>query len=154
MRLSDHLRAGRVIVGLQAEDRPGALAALARALVEGGVDQPAAALEEQLARREQDRSTVLGRGIAVPHAVVPELLDPVLLVAVTDRPIPFGESGEEPVRVFFTLLTPPDREGDHIRLLARICRVARHQKVLDALMDASDATRAMEILVSADDAEG
>jgi mannitol/fructose-specific phosphotransferase system IIA component (Ntr-type) len=40
---------------------------------------------------------------------------------------------DEPVTVFFVLLSPPDRAARHIQLLARITRMARHPEFLDGL---------------------
>jgi nitrogen PTS system EIIA component len=153
MRLEDHLHPARVMVGLRARDRAGALGELARGLVEGGVEVPAARLQGALGEREAQQSTVLGRGIAVPHAVLPELDGPVMLVAVTAEPVAFGDPGQEPVRVFFTLLSPPGHEGNHIRLLARICRLGRHAQVLEALAAAPSAEAVLDILLQADRAE-
>lgn len=150
MRLGDHLREDRVLVGVEAADRAAVLAELGRALEASGVPAPASEVEGLLALREAGRSTVLGNGIAVPHACVATLEGPVLLVAVTREWVAFGSASEEPVRVFFTLLTPPAQEGIHVRLLARICRVARHRPVLESLMAASSSSQALEILQVAD----
>ncbi len=35
--------------------------------------------------------------------------------------------------VFFVLLSPPGRESEHVKLLARICRLGRHQNFLEEL---------------------
>jgi nitrogen PTS system EIIA component len=154
MRLSDHLRPDRVRVGLVASDRATLLHVLGHALADSGVPGPAEALANLLARREEERPTVLGNGIAVPHAPLSGLAEPVVLVAVTSVAIVFGDPADDPVRIFFTLLTPPDQEGVHVRLLARICRIARHAHVRDSLGAAVTAEGALALLVSADEAEG
>lgn len=150
MRLGDHLREDRILVGVEAADRASVLYELGRALAASGIPESATEMERLLAAREARCSTVLGHGIAVPHACVESLQAPALLVAVTRDWVSFGSGTEEPVRIFFTLLTPPAQEGVHVRLLARICRVARHVHVLDALMAASSAPQALEILRLAD----
>jgi len=154
MRLSDHLRPGRVLVGLTARDRVALLDALGRALEASGVPGPAETLTRILARREEEGTTVLGKGIAVPHARLPGLVEPVVLVAVTAESLVFGDALDDPVRIFFTLLTPPEQEGVHVRLLARICRVARHDQVREALGTAPTAEDALALLLTADQSEG
>lgn len=150
MRLGDHIREDRIRVDMEAADRPAVLAEVGRALEASGVPAVAQEVERLLTLREAQLSTVLGHGIAVPHACVPSLDSPVLFVAVTRHWVPFGAATDEPVRIFFTLLTPPAQEGIHVRLLARICRVARHPHVLEALMAASTPAQALQILRSAD----
>jgi len=154
MRLSDHLRPERILVGLVAPDRIALLNALGRALDASGVPGSAEALSDLLARREEERPTVLGNGIAVPHATLPGLAEPVVLVAVTSASVVFGDPGDDPVRIFFALLTPPEQEGVHVRLLARICRIARHTRVREALGAAPTAEDALALLLAADEAEG
>ena len=74
--------------------------------------------------------------MAVPHAVVPTLSDILLLVVSASRPVPFGPPDTDPVDLFFTLLSPPGREAEHIKLLARICRLVRHPGFLEGLRSA------------------
>lgn len=154
MRLEEHLHPDRVVVGVEARTRDEALAELAEALGRGGVELPPDRMAAALAAREAEQSTVLGRGIAVPHAVLPELSRPVMLVAVTRSPVAFGPPSADPVRIFFALLSPPGHEGTHIRLLARICRLARHDRVLEALRGAGSPEEALGVLRDADREEG
>lgn len=154
MRLEDHLHPDRIVLGLTATDRTAALEALAGALVAGGVGASAERLARALEERERDHPTVLGRGLAIPHAVLPELEEPATLVAVAARPIPFAGPGHDPVEIFFTLVSPPGREGDHVRLLARICRLARRGGFLEGLRTAESAEAALAHLRAADREEG
>ena len=100
--------------------------------------------------REESHTTCLGRGVAVPHATVPGLPGPLLLVALADPPVPFGPPNSDPVDLFFVLLSPPGREGEHIKLLARICRVAQHPEDLTEIRAATDAGSLYDTLLRLD----
>ena len=70
---------------------------------------------------------------------------------------PWGSLGPppaDPIRIFFALLSPPGHEGTHIRLLARICRLARHDRVLEGLRGAGSPEEALGVLRDADREEG
>jgi mannitol/fructose-specific phosphotransferase system IIA component (Ntr-type) len=54
------------------------------------------------------------------------------------------------VRVFFVLLSPPGREREHVKLLARICRLVRHEGFMDSLEAAPDARKVIEIIQTID----
>lgn len=41
------------------------------------------------------------------------------------------------VRVFFVLLSPPGTERQHVKLLARICRLVRQDNFVDRLEEAA-----------------
>lgn len=151
MRLNAFLRADLVVTGFEADGRAEALEALAAHLAEHGVVASASSVADALARREDVHTTVLGQGVAVPHAAVEGLGEPVLMVAVASKAVAFGPEGTDPVKVFFLLLSRPGHESEHIKLLARICRLARHPGFLDELHAAADAERAVEIIRRVDE---
>lgn len=151
MRLRNYLRAEHVLTGLDAQDRDSALEALARHLAGSGVVPSEEAALAGLRAREDLHTTVLGHGMALPHATLAGLDEPVLMVAVSEKPIPFGPEDSEPVRIFFTLLSPPNREGEHIKLLARICRLIRHERFVEDLEAAPSPTAALALIRAVDE---
>ena len=56
----------------------------------------------------------------------------------------------EPVDLFFVLLSPPGREGEHIKLLARICRLAQHAEDLDEVRGATDTRSLLDTILRLD----
>jgi len=150
MRLSDHLRDDLVVHGLEASDSSEVLRAFG-ALFEGvGLVRSGEEVAEALKTREDAHTTCLGEGVAVPHTTLPELDEMILLVATTSRPIPFGPPEAEPVGLFFVLLSPSGKEGAHIKLLARICRLVRHPGTLEELQGASAGNDLLDALLRVD----
>jgi mannitol/fructose-specific phosphotransferase system IIA component (Ntr-type) len=92
----------------------------------------------------------MGSGLAIPHATVPGLTDPVIGVALAREPIVFGPEDTDPVRVFVVLLSPPGRERDHVKILARICRLMRHENFLDKLEEAADDQGIIQVIEAID----
>ena len=150
MRLSDYLREDLVLHGFMSDDTAGALEAFGALFEEGGHIPSQADVVQALKRREESHTTCLGHGIAVPHATLPGLEEPLLLVATPGKPIPFGPPDSDPVDLFFVLLSPPGREGQHIKLLARICRIAQHEEDLEEVRAAEDAESLHEAILSLD----
>jgi len=150
MRLSDYLREDLVIHDLEAADMQGALTSFANLFQQGGHVASSWDIKEALQAREEAHTTCLGRGIAVPHATVPKLMKPLLLVARAKDPVPFGPPETEPADLFFVLLSPSGRGGEHIKLLARICRLAQHEEDLEDLRSAPDAPTLMEAILRID----
>jgi len=108
-------------------------------------------IADKLLERERAHTTVIGSGLAIPHATVPDLPEPVIGVALARDPIPFGPPGTDPVRLLFVLLSPPGRAREHVKLLARICRLARHADFIDRLEAADDDAAVIEIIKLIDD---
>lgn len=151
MRLRDYLRSDLVLADLTAHDTLSALEAIAHRLAQVGAVSSEREALEHLVAREDVHTTVLGHGMALPHATLEGLDGPIVLVALATDPVPFGPSGTEPVRIFFALLSPPDREAEHIKILARICRLVRHAGFVDELLGAASAEAALAFIKAVDE---
>jgi PTS system nitrogen regulatory IIA component len=146
MRLSHYLRAELVIHGLEATDTSDALRRISAQFPGHSGKASTDEVFQALKAREDAHPTTLEQGVAVPHAVLPSLSEVLLLVALATRPIPFGPPDTEGVDLFFVLLSPPGREAEHIKLLARICRLVRHPGFLEELRAASGAAELFEAI--------
>jgi mannitol/fructose-specific phosphotransferase system IIA component (Ntr-type) len=151
MRLNPYLRSDLVLAELTAGDTEEVLEAVARHLEARGAVASAATVGAALRAREAAHTTVMGHGMALPHATIAGLAQPVLMVALSGQPIQFGPFDTEPVRVFFVLLSPPGREGEHIKLLARICRLLRHPGFMDQLLAAGTADEVLGLIRRVDE---
>jgi len=149
MRLKEFLRADFVVAQLTSRDVDGVVAEVSACAGAAGVG-PEDLIREKLLERERLHPTVMGSGLAIPHATVPGLEAPVIGVALAREAIPFGGEGMEPARLFFVLLSPPGYEREHVKLLARICRLVRHQGIIDELEGARDAAHVLEIIEAVD----
>lgn len=151
MRLSDYLRPDLILPDLDAADRTAVIATLSEHLARHGIGESVGEVERRLREREDSHTTAMGRGVALPHATLEGLEDTVLMVAVSPEPIQYGPPGTDPVEIFFVLVSPPGREREHVKLLARICRLARHPGVLASLREAEDAGEILSEIRSVDD---
>lgn len=139
-----------MVAGVEASGTREALEAFGRLLETNGVVPSGLDATSALMAREEVHTTVLGEGVAVPHATLEGLTDVILMVAAADPPVPFGPPETDPVDLFFLLLSPPGSEGTHIKLLARICRLARHRGVLEDLRSADSDLALREAILRVD----
>ena len=150
MRLIDVLNKDFVVLRLQASDMVGVLDELSVSAEAAGIASRDV-IATQLMVREESQAPIVGPGVAIPHATVDGLSDTVLGVALAPQGIQFGPEEYEPVRLFFVLLSPPGRERQHVRFLARICRLSR-DAAFAAQLDAAEDTGAVVQAVEAVDA--
>lgn len=150
MRLSEFLRSDFVVSRLEARDLEGVVHEVSARAESVGVG-PKSLIAEKLLERERTHSTVMGAGLALPHATVPGLVEPVIGVALAPEPIHVGAADADPVRVFVVLLSPPGREREHVKLLARIYRLARDENFIDQL-EAAESDEAIIHVIEAIDA--
>jgi PTS system fructose-specific IIA component/PTS system nitrogen regulatory IIA component len=101
-------------------------------------------------KREDLGSTGIGRGVAVPHTKHPSVRRLVGTVAVSHDGVDFKSLDGEPVQLFFLLVSPPDRPGDHLRALENISRQLRDDSFCKQLKSAKGPLEIQHLLEEAD----
>ena len=101
-------------------------------------------------KREDLGSTGIGRGVAVPHTKHPSVSRLVGTVAVSHSGVDFESLDGEPVQLFFLLVSPPDRPGDHLRALENISRQLRDETFCRQLKSAKGPIDIQHLLEEAD----
>ncbi len=95
---------------------------------------------EKLIERERLASTGIGNGIAIPHARDP-LSDPpgspVITTCFLEKPVDFGAIDDQPVFVFFLLVSPTVKH--HLHLLSRLSYCIRDRAFVAFLHTQPDA---------------
>ena len=115
---------------------------LAAATLERFHGVPAAPVARALWRREAAVATAIGEGVAVPHARIGGIAEPVTLLIRTLRPIPYGAPDRKPVSQLFVILVPAEGDADeHLRLLANVAELFSQPAFRERVASAAD-TRA------------
>ena len=111
MRLSELVGEQDVLLGMQADRKRSALGGIAARLAER-VGRSYGAVLAAFLRRERLGPTVVGDGIAIPHARLDGISAPAAVLATLQRPVPFGTPNDDSVDLLLALLWPTsDTEG-------------------------------------------
>ena len=155
MQLTNHLEADQVLVGCDETDK--------RLLLERMVDLLSASrvqrlnphisksvLREAVFERESERPTVMGNGLAFPHARVKGFNGIGLAMAVLKRPIRFGGGASSDVSVVCMIVVPQEAPMVTLKVMARIAQFLRNEKNRAALLAAKSSQEAHTLFVSGD----
>ncbi|WP_434713568.1 PTS sugar transporter subunit IIA (plasmid) [Rhizobium sp. YTUHZ045] len=96
--------------------------------------------------RENGGATGIGRGIAVPHAVLDSISNPVASFTRLAAPVDFGSADGDPVDLVFTLLWPRSAAAKFLPTLAQLCRMLRAPRIREGLRLAQSADEVITIL--------
>lgn len=138
MKLSEYADPSLVVTEIEQGGIGDILTQLVAPLVPAGMVDSSEQVVAALTAREAVMSTGLGAGIAVPHAISSRLAGPCLIIGICQPGVEFKALDGNLVNVFFVLLSPPNHAGHHIRMLARIARLAKHPEFVDALRTSTD----------------
>lgn len=142
--LRDIIVPGAVLPRLGASNKRHALQQLADALG-AAAKLDSRAIFDAVLLRERLAGTGVGEGVAIPHARLKNLTEPVGGFARLDPPIDFDALDGRPADLVFILLAPADRGADHLKALARVSRALRRAEVRERLR----AARGVDELMAA-----
>jgi mannitol/fructose-specific phosphotransferase system IIA component (Ntr-type) len=152
MKFVDFVSSIAVRPNLAAIGKEDVIREMTAALVEAG-DIQASELEstiKAIAKREELGSTGIGRGVAVPHTKHPSVDRLVGTVGVSVQGVDFKSLDGEKVHLFFLLISPPDKPGDHLRALENISRQLRDDTFCRFLKQSKTAADIWQLLEEAD----
>ena len=153
MKFSDFVAVDAIRSYVDASTKEGVIREMATALVDAGRISQAdlEGIVRAIMKREDLGSTGIGRGVAVPHTKHPSVDRLVGTVAVSQEGINFDSLDGDPVQLFFLLVSPPDRPGDHLRALENISRQLRDEAFCKQLKAAKTPVDIQHLLEKADD---
>jgi len=152
MQLTNHLEAGQILVGCEETDKHRLLDKMTEALLSPRVRRlnPSVdknILSEDIFRRESERPTTTGNGLAFPHARVEGFSGIGISLAIMKRPIDFGGSGDG-VRLACLIVAPQEAPMATLKVMARIAQFFRNAANRDALLSASSGEEVVALLAT------
>jgi len=132
--LQQHLRPEWVCPDLQGQDTRAVLQELLDLLLQTHDIKSSEPILEQLLQRENEMSTAMENGVAVPHLRTDTVNRLLCAIGVHRQGIPFGAREGTPTHVFVLTLSPASGPAPHIQLMATIAN----------RMDANTRTRCLQ----------
>jgi mannitol/fructose-specific phosphotransferase system IIA component (Ntr-type) len=152
MKFADFVSREAIRAELTADDKQGVIREMVQALVAASKlpESEYESIVKAIMKREELGSTGIGRGVAVPHTKHPSIDRLVGTVAVSSEGVDFDSLDGERVHLFFLLISPPDRPGDHLRALENVSRQLRDETFCKFLKQAKNTEDIVQLLEEAD----
>jgi len=153
VKLQDLIGVDDIHLGLEADDVPGALQAVADRLADG-LGVPSERIVSALLERERLGSTSVGDSFAIPHCKMNGIKEIAVALARLDEGVDFNSPDGRPSRFLFVVLSPPDQPAAHLQVLSQIARVLKRTDLRTELLEAPDNDAVLAALRRTADAEG
>ena len=152
MKLSSILAADRVLVDVEADDKWQLIERLVGFLAERVPPgwPSAAELLEVVRRREEQMTTGLEQGIAVPHGMIGHPVATHGVLAVCPRGLDFESMDGNPARFVLLLVFSNDEDGRalHLEVLSQALKTFTREDLREGLLQAEDAAAAWRLLLA------
>lgn len=138
---------------LRARDRDGAIAELVSALVVAGKISAESAKDvtKAVIKRENEASTGMGKGVAVPHVKHSAVKKVVAAVGHSGTGIDFAALDEQPVYSVILLISPLDNPDKHLQAMEHIFRHLQKERFRKFLRQSRAPEELQDLLREADE---
>ena len=155
MKLADIVCLDSVVAELEAEDRDGVILELISALSRAG--ELGRAKPDKIAQavilRENEASTGLGKGVAVPHVKTSAVKEVVATVGCSGNGIDVSSLDKQPVYSVILLLSPTGRADKHLQAMEGVFRKLQKEDFRRFLRQAQTVEQIKETILEADMSE-
>ena len=104
---------------------------------------------EALQEREALGSTGFGRGVAMPHARLDVVDEPVAMLLHLERDVDYDAADGVTVRLVMGLISPRDAGALRLHALAAMSRLTRDERLLHQLFEATGEEELFSIVANA-----
>jgi nitrogen PTS system EIIA component len=139
LRLSSILDPDSIVLDVGSGSKRDVLARLAAPIANARPDLDAVAILDELVRRENESSTAIADGIAIPHAKPAGQHAVNATFGLAPKGIDFDSIDGRPTTVFVVLVSPPDNPEIHVQWLSHVARVLADAETRRRLLAASGA---------------
>lgn len=87
-------------------------------------------------KREEEFSTGIGMGIAIPHGKCGAVKEASIVFGKSKKGIDYQSMDDEPAYLFFLIAVPNESDDLHLRALGEISRKLMHAEIREQLMNA------------------
>ena len=151
MRLLELLTPGVIKIGMKSIDKEEAFEELIDLLVRAGTVKDRQRALDAIYTRENERSTGIGRGIAIPHGKDQSIGHITAAAGTSDEGIEFESLDDKPVHLVFLVLAEVNNPGPHLQTLSEIATCLNVPRKYEALIHAKTPEEFLELLEVPDD---
>jgi|Deesub1362B_J571_1020462.scaffolds.fasta_scaffold00001_569 mannitol/fructose-specific phosphotransferase system IIA component (Ntr-type) len=146
IHLDKYLSPGAILLDLRATTKQSVLEEMVDKLSNNKIIVNAKLILQELLQREELGSTALAEGIALPHALIPDLSQPIIALGIHPQGINFGHPEGHLTYVFLLILGNKDDPGQQLRFLAHACRLIKETNFVKRVRRALTSQEALKVV--------
>lgn len=108
------------------------------------------AYRKQVYLREEESTTGIGEGIAIPHGKCDAVKKPGLAAMVIKNGVEFEALDDEPITLLFLIAAPNTEDNIHLDVLSKLSVMLMDEEFTESLRNASSVDEFMDIIDKAD----
>lgn len=153
MRITDLLDARSILLDASPKSKSEALDQIVDLMVKSEKINDKEAYRKQVYAREEESTTGIGEGIAIPHGKCDAVTKPGLAAMVVKDGVDFDSLDGEPVTLMFLIAAPNTEDNIHLDVLSKLSVLLMNEEFTESLRNAKTVEEFMNIINDADKKE-
>ena len=153
MRITDLLDARSILLNASPKSKNEALDQIVDLMVKSEKINDKEAYRKQVYAREEESTTGIGEGIAIPHGKCDAVTKPGLAAMVVKDGVDFDSLDGEPVTLMFLIAAPNTEDNIHLDVLSKLSVLLMNEEFTESLRNAKTVEEFMNIINDADEKE-
>ena len=151
MRITDLLDARSISLTSSPQTKSEALDQAVALMVKSGKINNEEAYRKQVYAREEESTTGIGEGIAIPHGKCDAVSKPGLAAMVIKNGVEFDSLDGEPVTLLFLIAAPNTKDNVHLDVLSKLSVMLMDEEFTENLRNAKSVDEFLRIIDQADE---
>lgn len=146
MKIVDLLRRDSICLNGKASGKMDVINQMASLMEKGGHVSDVKAYKQAVLKREEEGTTGIGEGVAIPHAKTNAVLNPGLAAMTFSEGVEFESLDGQPVRLVFMIGAPDTKDNVHLEVLSRLSMLLMDQRFREHLLHAKSPDAFLKVI--------
>lgn len=151
MRITELLDTKSIVLNAAPETKQEALDEAVALMQAGGKLSDTEAYRRQVYAREEEGTTGIGSGIAIPHGKCDAVKTPGLAAMVIPNGVEFDSLDGKPVHLLFLIAAPDTKDNVHLEVLSKLSVLLMNKGFIEKLREARSVEEFLGIIDEADE---
>ena len=153
MKIIDLLDDRSILLDGRVADKKAALDQMVELMDASGKLRDKETYRQGVYAREQEGSTGIGEGIAIPHCKSDAVIKPGLAAMVVKDGVEFESLDGQPAHLFFLIAAPNTEDNVHLQVLSKLSVMLMDEQFTNSLINAGSVDEFLNIIDSAEKAK-
>ena len=153
MRITDLLDRRSIALDAKPASKKEALDTVIQLMIDSGKIKDAEAYRKEVYRREEEGTTGIGEGLAIPHGKGEFVEKPGLAALVVPEGVDFESLDGEPATLIFLIAAPNTADNVHLDVLSKLSVMMMDENFADSLRNAKTVDEFLKVIDDAEEAE-
>lgn len=150
MRITDLLKKESIELNGVVANKQEAIEKMVELMAKGGNITDLEKYKAGVFQREEEGTTGIGEGIAIPHAKTDAVKEPGLASMIVRDGVDYDALDDEPVHMIFLIAAPNTKDNIHLDVLGRLSMLLMDEKFREDLMQASSVEEYLDCIDKAE----